>query len=149
MIRRATSDDLDGLTTVEHLAFGTGAWSRRSLASQLADPDSWIAVDTDAVNIQASMVLRVAADEAELLRVGVHPQHRCRGLARLLFAAGLAWLQDQGAVRLFLEVSSHNAPARDLYASLGFTGCGRRRDYYSPGEDALLLELALDAQEPS
>jgi len=91
-------------------------------------------------------VLRVAADEGELLRVGVNPQHRRQGLAQGLFAAGIAWLRDRDTGRLFLEVSSHNAPARALYASLGFTGCGCRRDYYGPGDDALLLELSLDDQ---
>lgn len=145
MTRPATGADLEALHALELRAFGEAAWSRASLASQLADDDSWIAVSPASGPIQASVTLRRAADEAELLRVGVHPRARRRGLASGLLTEGFAWASRMGARRVFLEVSARNEPALALYLAHGFAPCGRRRGYYGPGEDALLLSLDLGA----
>jgi ribosomal protein S18 acetylase RimI-like enzyme len=49
----------------------------------------------------------------------------------------------QGAERALLEVRRHNVPALALYEGLGFREIGVRRNYYGPGEDALVLERVL------
>lgn len=38
-----------------------------------------------------------------------------------------------------LEVRTGNAAARALYAGAGFAEVGRRRRYYTDGEDAVLM----------
>ena len=148
MIHRARPEDVGDLALLEGLAFGPEAWSAASLAGQLADADSWLALIRHPDGwLQASMILRRAADEAELLRVGVHPSARRRGLAAALLAHGCTWARQRGAGRLFLEVSAANHVAIAFYRAQGFSRCGRRRAYYGPDEDALLLELGLASRE--
>ena len=96
------------------------------------------------LDAEGGMVLvRVAADEAEILTLAVAPGARRRGLGRRLMQAAAAQAREVGASRLFLEVSSRNAAARALYQSQGFTQAGRRRRYYADGSDALVLVLPL------
>lgn len=139
MIQRVTSADLYELLALEAAAFGSGAWSRAGLAGQLADPGSWLALHRDSQGVGAYIALRLAADEAELLRIATHPARRRHGLAQTLMERGRVWARTQGATRLFLEVSELNHGAMALYTHLGLSPCGRRRGYYGPGDDALLM----------
>ncbi len=51
---------------------------------------------------------------------GVHPDHRGKGLGRIIVAAGMAYLVSKGVRTVSLEVDHSNKPARELYLSLGF-----------------------------
>ncbi|MCU0906671.1 MAG: GNAT family N-acetyltransferase [Rhodobacteraceae bacterium] len=82
---------------------------------------------------------RAVADEAELFAIAVHPDHRRAGEGARLLAAWERAAVARRAARLFLEVAVDNAPARGLYARGGWTEAGRRRAYYGPGRDALIL----------
>ena len=48
---------------------------------------------------------------------------------------------------MFLEVRAGNVAARRLYRQLGFRDLGVRRGYYGPGQDAIVMELRLDARD--
>lgn len=84
---------------------------------------------------------QVVLDEADLLGLAVAAPWRRRGLGRRLL------LETMPPARLTLEVREDNGPARALYESLGFQRVGRRRHYYGPGVDALLLQR--DNRPPS
>ena len=96
---------------------------------------------------RAFALIRVVADETELLTIATHPAHQRQGLARALMAEWLAEAARREARHAFLEVAQDNAPARALYASCGFTDCGRRRGYYDrpdgPAADAVVMARAL------
>ena len=93
----------------------------------------------------AMAIFRVAADEAEVLTLAVHPDVRRQGAARCLLEAGAAIAARQGAATLFLEVSERNAPALALYLGQGFDRTGLRRRYYADGADALVMARILKA----
>ncbi len=80
--------------------------------------------------IEVAALSRKAADEAEIIIVLVAPSLRGLGLGHALLAHHLAMLSHQGVRRVFLEVDEHNAPARALYARLGFREAGLRPGYY-------------------
>lgn len=82
---------------------------------------------------------RSIADEAELLTLAVAPEARRQGRGRALLEAFRATARARGAARAFLEVAADNLPALALYHADGWTGAGRRRGYYAPGLDALVL----------
>ena len=85
-----------------------------------------------------------AVDEAEILNLGVAPTYRRQGVGRALVEAILARLRQRGITAVFLEVRESNTVAQHLYAALGFTRAGRRRDYYRlPTEDAVILRAAI------
>lgn len=80
--------------------------------------------------------------EAELLSVGVVPEARGRGIAGRLLAEAARRLIARGVETIFLDVAEGNAPARALYARLGFVERSRRPRYYRNGDDALMLTAA-------
>lgn len=92
-------------------------------------------------------LVRRAADEAELISIGVVPALRGRGLGGALGREALTILKARDARRVFLEVGVNNAPAIALYRALGFRRKGARKGYYrrknGEPEDALIMNLAL------
>jgi len=73
---------------------------------------------------------RVAADECELLSLGVAPEHRARGIGAQLVSASMARAVANKARWFFLEVAEDNRPALRLYQEFGLAQVGRRLDYY-------------------
>ena len=117
-----------------------GRWDEAAMAALLAMPGCFAAVDPDGFALA-----RVAADEAELLTLGVLPRARRRGVGAALLRATGGEAARLGAGRLFLEVAAGNAAARALYAQAGLVEVGRRRRYYPDGDDALVLAMPLSA----
>lgn len=147
-IRRLEATDLGSLAALHRLCFPHDPWNRQALAEVLAMPGAggWLALgEADAPC--GFLLVRRAADEAEILTFGVAPEQRRRSLGSALLEAGLAALADDGAARLFLEVAVDNGAARQLYRRLGFIEVGRRPGYLGGPEgpvDALVLARRLD-----
>jgi len=79
-------------------------------------------------------------DEAHVTTFGVHPDHRRRGIGRLLLLHMAEAAIELGSSRMTLEVRVSNTAAQSLYRSFGFRVSGRRIAYYSDdGEDALVM----------
>ena len=114
-------------------------WDAAAFATQLAMPGGFGLVDAAGGLILA----RVAADEAEVLTLGVAPESRRRGIGRRLLHAAAATAAARGAGTLFLEVARANDTARALYAAVGFRQVGVRRCYYPGGGGALVLRWSL------
>jgi len=76
------------------------------------------------------LLLRQAADEAEIITLAVRPAVRRSGVARRLLMVGLDKMAGRGAPRCFLEVAEDNMAARALYGAMGFAEIGRRPGYY-------------------
>ena len=100
----------------------------------------------------AFILVRVVADEAEILTLAVRPLARQAGLGLSLVEQGAATAATHGAQRLFLEVAEDNVAARALYARSGFTEAGRRANYYARADgsrtDALVLTKTLSLPLP-
>ena len=119
-------------------------WSAEAFAALLASPLCHLAAAGDGFALGRS-----AGGEAELLTLAVAPEARRRGLGDRLTAAFEAEAAARGAGAAFLEVALANAPARALYAARGWREAGRRRGYYGPGADAVVMRkdlLAPDAK---
>lgn len=122
-------------------------WDAAAFRDLLAQSGVHALAETDGF-----ILIRVVADEAEILTLAVRPFARRQGIAARLTRQAAAVALSQGATRLFLEVAEDNVPARALYAALGFEPAGRRRGYYArpdgPAVDALMLMLNLTATLP-
>ena len=80
-----------------------------------------------------------AADEGNLVSIGVDENYRQMGIASQLLDILYEQVQDRGVTSINLEVRVSNAPAISLYEKEGFEQVGRRPDFYrDPREDALL-----------
>jgi ribosomal-protein-alanine N-acetyltransferase len=125
------------------------AWDGASFARLLRHPGSpaLVARVGSPPRIVGCIVGQVAADEAEILSLGVAKDWQRLGIARQLVAALGRAAKRAEARRLYLEVAEGNAAARALYSRLGFQEGGRRKGYYAragaPAEDAINLWLAL------
>lgn len=131
---------------MERLAFAD-PWSAGDFADVAAAGIPFFVAESDG-GVVGYAIGRVAADEAEILNVAVHPKWRRRGVARALVRALLDALAAAGAREVYLEVRESNAAARQLYAAYGFGEVGRRTRYYRrPVEDAVILRAAVAAGE--
>ncbi len=132
-VRPAGPFDLE-LLAVLHAASFEEAWSAQAIAELLAMPGAFgLIACTGAVSdpLPAGFLLaRIAAEDCEILSVGVLPAMRRRGLAHSLMEEAGAHARAVGARRMFLEVAEDNWCARRLYAALGFAPIGRRQGYY-------------------
>jgi ribosomal-protein-alanine N-acetyltransferase len=91
---------------------------------------------------------RVAADECELLSIGVAGDYRGRGIGARLFDAAIVWAAAHGARKLFLEVAEGNAAALRLYARRGLVQVGRRAEYYELKDGGHLDALTMRCDLP-
>lgn len=73
---------------------------------------------------------RVAADECELLSLGVEPEYRSQGIGSQLLSEAMARATAEKSRWFFLEVAEDNKSALRLYRNYGLTGVGQRLDYY-------------------
>lgn len=113
------------------------AWNEVALASIMASPGVVALMATSAEGPVGLLLYRVAADEAEILTIGVDPNLRRRGAGRVL----LEHLLALKIPKVFLEVASSNEDAINLYIKLGFKQAGLRKAYYAvTGDDALILK---------
>ena len=115
-------------------------WSEASIASELSNPLSCWLVAVEGERLAGYIGSQTVMGESDMMNVAVHPDFRRQGVAQALILALADALKARGSHGLMLEVRQSNAPARALYAKLGFAEVGRRKNYYSkPREDALIL----------
>ena len=156
-LRGAVEADLPGLLGLEGTLeppWSAAAWreelDRDGHAVLVAEP-AVASGGLESPNTTPGLIGAVAIswcdDVADLLRLLVAPAWRRRGWGRRLVDAAVAHLRPHGVERFLLEVSAGNAPALALYRAEGWSAIGRRRDYYGPGDDAIVMarRLAGDA----
>ncbi len=133
--------DLDRAALIHGEAFVAAwdqRWDRQAFAELLAMPGAFglMAEPASEPGCEAPvglLLVRVAADEAEIVTLAVLPDWRRQGVGFKLMQKGESEAASRGAQRLFLEVAEDNFAARNLYFSLGFAGVGRRAGYYARG----------------
>ncbi len=122
-------------------------WPREEFEAFLSDAASPVYIACDARRrIAGFALIRMAADEAELLSIAVDPKWRGKKVGRALMDAVFADLMLSPVRRMFLEVDEQNQPAIKLYRRLGFGDIGTRRGYYPrpDGSAATALVMARD-----
>src|ERR1700748_3504129 len=101
----AEESDLSALAHI-HAASFAEAWNEATLRNVLKTPG------TSAFSTSEGFVMmRVAADEAEILTLAVAPGARGKGLGTTLLSAAVEHVHHAGARSMFLEVGASNLPA--------------------------------------
>jgi [ribosomal protein S18]-alanine N-acetyltransferase len=145
-IEPGQTKDADELARIHAKGFYRG-WPSAEFASFLSERDTPVYVACDAKRRIAGFALvRIAADEAELLTIAVDPKWRGKGLGTALMKAASADLLMSPAKRMFLEVSEENVAAIKLYERMGFARISSRKGYYPKpdGSAATALVMATD-----
>ena len=129
------------------------AWSADDLAGMIARKNVIaLALNRDSLfglrRMAGFVLLRTAADEAEILTLAVRPGHRGRGYGRKLMEEALRRLYRERIATCFLEVDRGNEAALALYRRLGFEEVGQRKGYYQApaGTDGTALVMRLQVR---
>jgi [ribosomal protein S18]-alanine N-acetyltransferase len=148
-IRNATYNDLPRVLDIERLSFAQ-PWSVNSFRRELSLSFSRLMLaiiegDGEAGGAVAGYLCRwLVAGESHILNVAVHPDLRRHGVGSALIAEAVAEARSRRVQLIILEVRRSNLEARKLYRKFGFEERRLRRNYYGPGEDALVMELIPD-----
>jgi ribosomal-protein-alanine N-acetyltransferase len=131
----ALPEEAEVLADIHRDAFRR-TWSAHEFSALLTDPSVFALVARQTSlfgsrRVAGFVLVRFAADEAEILSIAVRPNLRRRGVGRLLMNDVSRRLYRERIARLFLEVDRANAAAVALYRSLGFTVAGERKQYYA------------------
>jgi ribosomal-protein-alanine N-acetyltransferase len=125
------------------------AWGEQAVLDLLEHPaaTAFVAVAGPKREVAGFVISHIAADEAEVLSIGVLPDRQCSGIGTALVEGLVRALRRAEICKLFLEVAEDNAAASALYGKLGFKEIGRRKAYYQRdggrGIDAINLALAI------
>lgn len=123
------------------------AWSEADFGTLLTSPGVFALLARIGDSPMGFVLVRIAADEAEILTLAVSPASRRQGIGRALVESATETVASAGAGALFLEVAEDNGPALALYEGCDFAQIGRREGYYARGAerlDALILRRALN-----
>jgi [ribosomal protein S18]-alanine N-acetyltransferase len=152
VVRLAGPDDVRAVTTLEHDALGSDAWSENLLregVSGLIPTTLFLVATTSPGEIACGYAaVSIVADVAELQRIAVTATRRRTGVASALLARVEREATRRHADRLLLEVRDDNTGALAFYARHGFTELDRRPRYYADGTTAIVLARDVGRMEP-
>ena len=143
--REANAFDLPVFVSLDKELFPYSPWSSSQYKEEFSSPTRHfvVAVDADQNIIGYAGVFAPGATEADILTVGVVPEHRGKGIAKALMALITNWAKEQGTTAMMLEVKTDNLQAIGLYESLGYSTLNVRKDYFGVGLDAQVMRLEL------
>lgn len=125
MIRRLTSHDAARMADIHRHSF-PASWPEEDMIVHIKK-DLCLGVGRP---LEAFILVKIAVDQADVLTIATHPDHRRKGHARALLEAAETKLQENRVTSLYLDVSEHNDGALALYRGCKFQAVGRRPAYY-------------------
>ena len=145
MYREANAFDLPVFVSLDKELFPYSPWSSAQYKQEFSSPTRHfvVALDDQQSIVGYAGVFAPGAAEADVLTVGVVPEHRGQGIAKALMVLITDWAKAQGSTAMMLEVKTDNSAAIGLYQSLGYAKLNVRKDYFGPGLDAQVMRLEL------
>jgi len=140
-LRPFVASDLPAVMEIEEVSFPS-PWKPEFFLTELNNSYARLVVAERAGRVVGYFCRWLVADEVHILDVAVHPDHRRRGVGKVLMREIFVEARRRGACSASLEVRVSNQPAIALYHTLGFSQVSIRRRYYENGEDALLMVCA-------
>ena len=137
---------LEAVAAIEAMVQLQEPWSNQTFSDLLEqDSTDLIAVINTAENeVVGYCLYQIVFEQAEILRIGTHPDYQRQGVASQLFEKLNVELRNNQVESLLLEVRADNFAAIALYEQQGFTVIHRRKGYYQvPHQraiDALIMQ---------
>lgn len=145
---------LQAVANIEVLVQPHDAWTEQTLVEMLAQDSMHMLIvykqedKADNNKVIGYCLYQVIFEQAEILRIGTHPDYQRQGIASQLFATLNNELINNKVESLLLEVRADNAPALALYEQQGFAVIHTRKNYYQlphqPSVDALIMQRVYD-----
>ncbi len=147
-IRSMASADLSAVALVERETYRY-PWSESIFRDCLLAGYKTVVLEVDGL-LSGYGIMSIAAAEAHILNLCVHPSCQRRGYGRSLLTVLLRDAREAEVDKVFLEVRPSNQAALALYAAAGFQQIGIRPGYYQAArgrEDAVILAACLRPAE--
>ncbi|HRW59460.1 MAG TPA: N-acetyltransferase [Defluviicoccus sp.] len=146
MIRPATLADIGVLAAIEAGAFRSDLLTVRALKHLIKRANAATLVhiaDNGAISGYAAVLFHRQRQAARLYSIAVASGYRRLGHGEELLAAAEQAASDHGANAMTLEVRTDSTAAQHLYATHGYSVCGKRQRYYADGTDAWRMQKPL------
>ena len=141
---------IQAVANIELLVQPHDAWTEQTLVEMLVQDSMHMLIvykqenKADNNKVIGYCLYQVVFEQAEILRIGTHPDYQRQGIASQIFAKLNAELKNNQVESLLLEVRADNAPAIALYEQQRFAVIHTRKDYYQvphqPVIDALIMQ---------
>jgi ribosomal-protein-alanine N-acetyltransferase len=131
-------------------AAGAEPWAGAFLSGALPkkEPKVLLAAPSPGGAPVACLGYWISHDEAHVVNLATHPDHRRRGFAKGLLEHLIESVSEDGIRYVILEVRRSNRGAIELYQRAGFEMVGARPLYYTDDEDALVMILQIRSNRP-
>ena len=133
---------VEAVAAIEAMIQRQDPWSNQILNELLEQDSIQLMIMNNRANdeVVGYCLYQVLFEQAEILRIGTHPDYQRQRIASQIFAKLNEVLETQQVEALLLEVRADNTAAIALYEQQGFTMIHRRKGYYQLG-----LQSAIDA----
>ena len=140
--------EIQAVAEIEALVQTQDIWTYQTF-SDLLKQDSMslmLVINRVSHEVVGYCLYQVVFEQAEILRIGTHPNYQRQGFAAQLLIALNKELKANNVNSLLLEVREDNSPAIALYKQQGFLLIHRRKGYYQQPQqiaiDALIMQLS-------
>ncbi len=140
IVRQMQETDLPRIMEIERAAYPF-PWTVQNIKDCLHGVAKVFELDD---NLIGYGLMSIAADEADILNLCIHPLWQSRGYGQFILKHLLELAKQKNVKFVYLEVRVSNKAAIKLYHQTGFKQIGERKRYYQNGdnrEDALILAL--------
>ena len=141
---------LQAVADIEAIVQPQDAWGYQTLVESLKQDSMHLLIvyeqKDNSINntVTGYCLYQVIFEQAEILRIGTHPDYQRQGIASQIFARLNEELKANQVESLLLEVRADNAAAIGLYEQQEFAVIHRRKGYYrvphQPAVDALIMQ---------
>jgi [ribosomal protein S18]-alanine N-acetyltransferase len=145
-LRQLLLSDLNELWQLDMRCFVDGeAYERETFRYLLSNPDAIARQIRSEYDEMSAFAIGIVEEDrvGHITTVGVAPEYRRRGLARLILQEIERSFIARGVTTVRLEVRTRNDAAQKLYEHLGYATVQRMNQYYSNGDDGYLMVKSL------
>ena len=138
--------NIQAVADIEAVVQMQDAWNYQTLTDLLTQDSVKLFITTDTVEckVVGYCLYQVIFEQAEILRIGTHPDYQRQGIASRLLTRLNIELKANQVESLLLEVRADNAAAIGLYKQQEFAVIHRRKGYYQvphqTAVDALIMQ---------
>ena len=138
MIRPYKKEDIDEIVSLELDTLGT-TLGKNMLIDNLSNSIYYFYVYEENNHILGYISFVFDGYQGEMLNFAVNKNYQHQGIGTKLLAFSINELVSKGAKSFILEVRESNINAIAIYNKFGFNKVSVRKNYYSNGENALVL----------
>ena len=135
---------IQAVANIETMVQPQDAWGYQTIIELLEQDSIDLLVVYQIDEVVGYCLYQVIFEQAEILRIGTHPDYQRQGIASQVFAKLNTELMNNKVENLLLEVRADNFSAIALYEQQGLAVIHRRKGYYQmphrPAIDALIMQ---------